>query len=268
MVGLHQAEDRRAGLDVVAGPQRQVGDDAVGGRVDLRALQIQRRLVPRRLGGEIARMLFRRRIGLAAQLGQNGGQLLLQRRQLLPRRGQVVARLVELGLRGDLALRHLLVDAELLLVEGDVLLRHHDLGLLLAIAGLLGQDAVAGGPELRLGLGERQAEGLRVDLEEQLPGRDMVIVGDGDGLHLAGDLGADGGDVGLHIGVVGRHIARARDVEVSAADQQRERPEDQQQRPQPAHQGTARRRAHRRRGFGNGRGGHVRLLRYRVHDCT
>ena len=207
----HQSRKAGAGLHIGSDLHRLVADDAVDGRADFREGEIALRLVH---GGPV---LVRQTLTLVLLCGQDlhirlgGGCRGLGALHLGI--GPVAGGLgvLEGSLAGIVGLGELLLARIIALGPLGLGLRADHLRLGLRhrrAAGLdLAADARDGallGRELVLGRLQGEAIIAVVDLGDQLARLDALVVGDGDGGHVAGDLGRQEGDVSLHIGVVGR----------------------------------------------------------------
>ena len=129
--------------------------------------------------------------GIAAEARQHGGDLLLHARDLLACRGEPIARLIEIGLRGDLAGEQLLLAVEFALLVVERVLRRGQLGLTLAVGRAQALDLETRAGELRLRLLLGGAIGALIEPEQHLAGFHLLIVADIDADDAAGDVGAD-----------------------------------------------------------------------------
>ena len=179
VVGRDDVEGGGRGGEILAGLQRRhVGHDACEGGVDDRMRELARGLVARGHRVLVFGMIFDRRIGIAVQIGGEAGKLLLQRGKLLLRALQRVLGGVVGCLRREIVGDQLLLALEVDHVEVDVLLRLLDLGLHVAVTGLQRAEIVARAGELRIGPVQRELELLRIELEQDLALRDLLVVVD------------------------------------------------------------------------------------------
>ena len=135
---------------------------------------------------------------------------------------EVVLGGVEVRLGGDALVEQALLAIERLLLEVDVVLRRLLLGHRLLVGGAELLDLEPSAGERGLGAGKRDAVGLGVDAEQELAGRDRVVLARRDVDDPPGDVGGDRHLVLLDVGVVGRGIAAAGQPEI-AADREEER---------------------------------------------
>jgi hypothetical protein len=78
LVRRHQREERRRSRDIVADLELlDLGDDAIFGSLDLRVGEIEFRAVERRLRVLHHRVLFQRKVGIATDVGERHGDILL-----------------------------------------------------------------------------------------------------------------------------------------------------------------------------------------------
>ena len=151
--------------------------------------------------------------------------------QAVARDGGVVLRLLQLGGGGDAV-------AGQVALANDLLVQVVHLGLRLGqfAAGFLpggagGFDHGSRGVQLGIGLGQRDAERLRIQLDQHVAGMDGGMVADQHGHHLAGHFRGNLGDVGLHIGIFRADGAPALQPHRDARDDHQRRHADQQSGP-------------------------------------
>ena len=97
---------------------------------------------------------------------------------------------------------------------GQIRLRGFQIGFLLVIARLQRGQIVAGMGQLRLGLFQRDPEGLVIQPEQDLPGLHRLVVLDLDLGDAGRDIGADLHHIRLGIGVIGPGVAPAGEIDV------------------------------------------------------
>ena len=202
LASIHRPDRRPRSSSAVPGAAilaglRHVAGDAGERRADDGVLEVECRLVARRLGLEIARLAFHRQVGIAAEARHDLRDLLFHHGDLLAGHVAVAPGVVELGLGGELLAEQRVLAREIALGEVGVAACDLQLGLLLLIRGLEPGDVLARRLEGGIGTGERHPVGAVVDREQRCALGDVLVLGDrhlGDG---AGHFGADGNLVGL-----------------------------------------------------------------------
>ncbi len=167
--------------------------------------------------------------GVAAEIGEDGEPLLPHRAGALAGGDQVLLGLLEPGARGVAAPGERLEAVEDALVIGDFLLGFPELQPRAVPGRAQRADFVAHHRELRVGLGERDAERLGIDREDRVARPDEGVLVHEDFGDPAPDFGADLDQIGLHIGVLGRHIAPGSDPVMRAHQNDRARHHDEQE---------------------------------------
>ena len=244
--GLPPGDDREyglAGLDIFAGLQFDIADDAADRSMDNGAFEIEPGRIAQRLLLPVHRVALDRRIERSAQFHQHPvhplpGHLRLLANHLCPLTGdcQIVLRRFQLDPgRGAAPLQtakpfHLrLVVANGLKRLAPLALRYLQLACRDVIFGPQAEQFVAHHSQFRLGAGEANLDGDGIDPEEQVAGADFLMVAHGDIHDPSLDIGADLDDVVLHIGVFGRHIASAGEIDIGSHRYRGERNHDQQE---------------------------------------
>ena len=120
-VGRHQREQRRRGVDVVADLKLvDLGDDPVLRRVDFRVGEIELGAVERSLCVLHHRVLLERKIGVATDVGEGNGDILLLGRELRAPGFIGLPRLIELLLGGGAGSEQAFLPLELALLVVEV----------------------------------------------------------------------------------------------------------------------------------------------------
>src|ERR1700732_2150437 len=125
-------------------------------------------------------VLIDRDVGIAAQIGESIGSVMLLSDELLAAGVVGLTGLLELLTGGRARGDQLLLPLALALVVGDGVPGRLGVGLLLVIGRLHRVDLQPFGGELRLGLLDRDAERARIEAEENSAGFDLLIVAHGD----------------------------------------------------------------------------------------
>jgi len=221
-MGIDQADQRLVRHRLVADPQREVGDRAVGRRQQLGLVEL-----PLQIGDFRGDRLDRRLVqGLCLAclddgvlgIGESGCRFLLLRRGILERLARHKAGGGDGSRAPQIVCRHLLLGGS-------------------SVARRLGRfDQIMIDRELRLGLdplgnllSERQPERRRVDLGEQGSLGHGLVIDDRHRDDAAGDPRGNTDEIGSHIGVIGigKDVARS---PIKAERQQQSR-QDQQHPP-------------------------------------
>ena len=237
-VERHHRHQLRAGLHILADPQRARADGAVDRRDDLRVGQVQRRLLLRPRGRDrAARPPWRRSVvstSIFLLRGNQAGFAVLQLRGLLAQRRVGLLRALHRAGAGlhqarrngrcsccaNCRLASAAATSAVPLFDQRLLQR--DLRVEVAHRGF-------GRRDIGLGLVERGPEIAVVDPRQQLSGLDLLVVADQHLGEIAGDLWRDDRGVGLDIGVVGRF-----QVAPGGADSRGRNPRHRRRRAPPA----------------------------------
>ena len=152
-----------------------VGDDTIHRGNDPGAGELVAGAVQLRLGHLQVGLFLHRRSGVAPQLRTEAGQLLVGDRNPRAGLGQQLARLVKLRLRdGDGT--HFFVALELAQVEFGIAVGLLQGGLGLGVVGPPGVQLVLHLPQVRLGLGHRQAVGIVVQHHQDIARFHLLVL--------------------------------------------------------------------------------------------
>ena len=162
-------------------------------------------------------------VGIAAKRGERCGDVLLGLRQrLFGGVGGVLGR-IEVGLGRDALGEQVLLALQDLRLEVVVVLGRLQCGQRLLVGGAVLGDLEARRGQRRIGLVERDLEGLRIDAEEEIAGGNRLVLLGIDLGDPSGHVGIDGHAILLDIGIVGRHVASAGQPEIGADEDQHDR---------------------------------------------
>ncbi len=224
--GGDDAEYGDAGGHVLARLQIEVGDDAVDRRVHLGVRKIERGAIAQCARLAHRRLLVGRARGIAAEPGADLSDFLRGDQDLVAGVAQRAFRRIHAGPRDDAGAGQRVLALVVLLLVGEIALGKRQARDLLVVERADRPDFLDGGGKLRFGAGERDAQRLGVDAEQQRAALDHLVGIDKDLDDAPRDIGADDDLVGLDVGVIGRNEAAAREVEVAADERGRDRPEE------------------------------------------
>jgi hypothetical protein len=237
--GITRLDERKhlgAFRDVLADIELvDLADNAVLGRANRRAREVERGLLLRRQRRLHGGVRIDRRVGIAVERRRRRVDRFL--RQLHLRIGLLRSKpaLVERRRRGEALPGQFRRTGKLAMPY----LGSRLVGFQLRFGGFIGGlqllDVEPGLGQRRVGLVDGDPERLGIDLEEHVASLDLLVLFDVHLDDLAGDIRRDRRHRLLHIGVVGLDVASARQPEIGAARRQKQRhAEHQHQAQQPA----------------------------------